>query len=148
MELAVGIVLDHFGVKLTKKLMHRASTDARALSEFVRLRDSSQPKQRRKCSRGISVNKGPRRDRLASVLDCRAEGCADLRLAILSRRSGFRVLETQSVKERGETRQARCGRGRMKLSVIVSTRNRAPHIHPCLDSIAAALVKAAPSRAD
>jgi len=39
MELAVGIVLDHFGVKLTKKLMHRALTNARAVSEFVRLRD-------------------------------------------------------------------------------------------------------------
>jgi hypothetical protein len=44
MELAVGIVLDHFGVKLTKKLMHRASTDARALSEFVRLRDKQPAK--------------------------------------------------------------------------------------------------------
>jgi hypothetical protein len=44
MELAVGIVLDHFGVSLTKTLMHRALTKARRLSEFVRLRDEQPAK--------------------------------------------------------------------------------------------------------
>jgi GT2 family glycosyltransferase len=36
----------------------------------------------------------------------------------------------------------------MKLSVIVATRNRAPHLRPCLDSIAAAFAKAAPLAAE
>jgi hypothetical protein len=44
MELAVGIVVDHFGVKLTKELMHRALTKAPCLSEFVRLRDEQPAK--------------------------------------------------------------------------------------------------------
>ena len=111
MELAVGIVLDHFGVKLTKKLMQRALTNARAVSEFVRLRDEQPAKATPEVLARYLSKQRPRRDRLASVLDCRAEGCADLRLAIVSRRSGFRVLETQAVKEKGDPRQARCGRG-------------------------------------
>ena len=49
MELAISVVLAHFGVSLTKKLMHRALTKARRVSEFVRLRDEQPAKQRRKC---------------------------------------------------------------------------------------------------
>ena len=36
----------------------------------------------------------------------------------------------------------------MKLSVIIATRNRAQHLRPCLDSIAAAFAKATPLAAE